>query len=207
MQSGCKIEIAYIDPETYTSIVGHPLRKQILTALYAKALQHPLSKQELADSIGLGYHQLIYQLNHQMTEFWKVVDEKKIRGTRMELIEPSYPHSVFITLGKERRIFLIDPLAKLYGPLDRVGTRCDGCTQKVADKCLDYVKQGCTCLSTPGVSELSILRDNGRMRPFKPLDRAILCGLKGITTGEKCVVSIPCEGCAFLKRPISIDGL
>ena len=35
MASGCRIEISYIDPETYASVVNHDLRKSILRALYA----------------------------------------------------------------------------------------------------------------------------------------------------------------------------
>jgi len=205
--SGCRIEIAYIDPVTYSSVVNHPLRKEILRALYRAALDGPVSKQSIADQLKLDYHQLIYQLNHHLQDFWTVVEEKKVRGTRMELIAPSNPYTIFIALGKEQRLYVFDPLANLFGSLSKVGTRCDACTDKEAAKCLKYVEQGCACGKPSSEAELSILKANGRKPPFKPLDNAILCALKGIPSGEKCVVSIPCEGCAFLKKTIRIEGL
>jgi hypothetical protein len=205
--SGCRIEIAYIDPVTYSSIVNHPLRKEILRALYRAALDGPVSKQGLADRLKLDYHQLVYQLNNHLRDFWTVAEERKVRGTRMELIAPSNPYTIFIALGKEQRIYVFDPLANLFGPLSKIGTRCDACTDKEAAKCMKYVERGCACGKPSSDAELSVLRANGRKQPFKPLDNAILCALKGIPSGEKCVVSIPCEGCAFLKKTIKIDGL
>jgi len=101
LTADCRIEMAYIDPETYTSIVNHDMRKRILTRLYRSTRDAPISKQDLADSLGLDYHQLVYQLNHHLRDFWRVKEEQKVRGTRMELIEASYPYAVFITIGKE----------------------------------------------------------------------------------------------------------
>ncbi len=207
MKSNCRIEIAYIDPVTYSNVVNHPLRKEILRALYRSSLDGPLSKQSLADSLKLDYHQLVYQLNNHLREFWTVVEERKVRGTRMELIAPSNPYTIFIALGTEQKLYIFDPLANLFGPLAKVGTRCDICTDKEAAKCLKYVEKGCACGKPTSDAELSVLKANGRKSPFKPLDTAILCALKGIPSGEKCVVSIPCEGCAFLKKTIRIEGL
>src|SRR5512136_1873089 len=90
--SGCRIEVAYIDPVTYSSVVNHPLRKQILRTLYRAALDGPVSKQSLADQLKLDYHQLVYQLSHHLHEFWTVAEERNVRGTRMELIAPSNPY-------------------------------------------------------------------------------------------------------------------
>lgn len=205
--SGCRIEIAYIDPVTYSKVVNHPLRKEILRALYRASLDGPISKQSLADQLKLDYHQLIYQLNNHLDDFWTVMEERKIRGTRMELIAPSNPYTIFIALGKEQKLYIFDPLANLFGPLSKVGTRCDICTEKEAAKCMKYVEKGCSCKKATTDAELSVLKANGRKTPFRPLDNAILCALKGIPSGEKCVVSIPCEGCAFLKKTIRIEGL
>jgi hypothetical protein len=207
MAEGCRIEISYIDPETYTAIVNHDLRKAILRNLYAMCLDRPVTKQELADKVGLGYHQLVYQLGHQLDEFWKVVDEKKVRGTRLEYIAPTFPSSIFITLGKDGRVFEVDPLANLFGPLSKVGTRCDGCSKSAYEKCLKHVKTGCCFSSEPTKEEKVILATNGRGQPLRPVDLAILCSLKGVTTGQKCSVSIPCESCPFMRRAIRIDGL
>jgi hypothetical protein len=205
--SGCRIEIAYIDPVTYSSVVNHQLRKEILRTLYRTALDGPVSKQSIADKLKLDYHQLVYQLNNHLRDFWTVAEERKVRGTRMELITPSNPYTVFIALGKEQRLYIFDPLANLFGPLSKVGTRCDVCTDKEAAKCMKYVEKGCSCGKPSSDAELSVLKANGRKAPFRPLDNVILCALKGIPSGEKCVVSIPCEGCAFLRKTIKIDGL
>lgn len=205
--AGCRIEIAYIDPVTYSSVVGHSLRKEILRVLYRMALDGPVSKQKLAEALKLDYHQLVYQLNNHLRDFWTVVQEQKVRGTRMELIAPSNPYTVHIALGKEQMLYMFDPLANLFGPLSKVGTRCDACTPSEAARCMRYVEKGCACVKSPTESELVVLKANGRKPSYTPLDSAILCALKGIPTGEKCVVSIPCEGCAFLKKTVRIEGL
>jgi len=206
MASGCRIEISYIDPETYTAIVNHDLRKSILRALYAMALDGPVSKQQLADRVGVGYHQLSYQLIHQLKDFWTVGEERKVRGTRLELIQPASPSSIFITLGHDGRLFVVDPLANLFGPLAKVGTRCDGCSPREAARCLGHVQEGCCFTGPPSAEEREVLRRNGRENEPRALDLAIVCALRGIAAGRKCVVSIPCDSCPFMRRAIRIDG-
>ncbi|WP_019178653.1 hypothetical protein [Methanomassiliicoccus luminyensis] len=205
MVSGCRIEISYVDPESYTSIVNHDLRKAILSSLYAMALDGPVSKQDLADRVGIEYHQLVYQLSHQLSDFWKVAEERKVRGTRQELIVPASPSSIFITIGRDGKIFVIDPLADLFGPLANVGTRCDGCSKKDYERCLKHVQSGCCFESTPRPEEAATLESNGRKAPWRPVDLAILCSLKGIATGKTCSVSIPCDSCPFMRRVIKFD--
>jgi hypothetical protein len=195
----CRIEISYIDPVTYASVVNHDLRKRILRSLYRAARNVSISKQQLADAVGIGYHQLIYQLNNHLKEFWTVEEEKKIRGTRMELIRAANPYAVCISVGKDNGIFMFDPLANLFGPLQRVGTRCDTCTDEDARRCMTHVKSKCDCAPSPSGPERAILISNGRKLPFRPLDHAILCALEGISRGEKCIITIPCGGCTFLK--------
>jgi hypothetical protein len=207
MADGCRIEISYIDPETYTAIVNHDLRKSILRQLYAMSLDRPMTKQELADRLGIGYHQLVYQLGHQLQDFWKVVDEKKVRGTRLEYIAPAAPSSIFITLGRDGRVFIVDPLANLFGPLSKVGTRCDGCSKKDYERCRRIVQECCCLGPEPSPEERAVLATNGRSPPLRPVDLAILCSLKGVATGQKCSVSIPCESCPFMRRAIRVDGL
>jgi len=199
------MEIAQIDPQTYTAIVNHKMRRDILRSLYRQGLDGPISKQDLADSLKLDYHQLVYQLNNHLKDFWEVAEERKVRGTRMELILPSHPYTIFISLGKERSIYMFDPLANLFGPMAKVGTRCDVCTPSEAAKCMGYVDSGCSNSKSPTDAERAFLRANGRESPLKPLDAAILCSIKGIPSGESCVVNIPCEGCAFLKKPLKIS--
>jgi hypothetical protein len=202
--AGCRIEVAPIDPEVYTVTVNHALRKEILRALYIMARSGPVSKQALAESLSIDYHQLVYQLNHHLRDFWTVVEEKKVRGTRMELIAPSHPYTIYLALGKGKAINVFDPPANLFGALSKVGTRCDSCGQSQQAKCLSYVDKGCSCTATLSPAEKDLLKANGRLPPYKPLDKSILCALKGISSGESCAVNIPCDECAFLRRTIRI---
>jgi hypothetical protein len=204
LRSNCRIEIAYIDPETYTSIVNHDLRKNILKALYAQSKSGPVTKQALADSLRVGYHQLVYQLNNHLKDFWLVMEEQKIRGTRMELIGPAYPDTIFIALGKDNGVFMVDPIANLFGPLHKVGSRCDQCSTTESYRCTaSAIQKGC-CGNDPTETEMAILISNNRKMPFRVVDHAILCALRGIPEGNTCTVEIPCDGCAFMKKFINI---
>ena len=206
MTADCRIEMAYIDPETYTSLVNHGLRKRILTKLYRSTRDSPISKQELANSLGLDYHQLGYQLNHHMKDFWTVKEEQKVRGTRMELIEATFPYAVFITIGRDNGIFLVDPLADLYGPVTKVGTRCDQCSKEEAERCMEFAQSRFDSQSLTE-SEKGVLASNERRMPYRPMELALLAAIKGIPAGERCVIEIPCQTCAFLRRTMRIEGL
>ncbi|HSV42289.1 MAG TPA: hypothetical protein VLH13_02640 [Methanomassiliicoccales archaeon] len=205
MKSDCRIEMAYIDPVTYTSIVNHEMRKDILRALYSVTRnQGPVTKQKLADHLNIGYHQLVYQLNNHLKDFWQVKEEQKVRGTRMELIAPAYPDTIFITLGKENSIYLVDPIANIFGSLSKVGLRCDGCTTNEARKCLDNATRKGSCCQTPRETEMAMLMSNGRRLPFRVVDHAILCALRGIPEGSTCSIELPCDSCPFMKKIILI---
>jgi hypothetical protein len=39
------------------------------------------------------------------------------------------------------------------------------------------------------------------------MDLALLEAIKGIPAGQPCVIDIPCQTCAFLRRTIHIEGL
>jgi hypothetical protein len=39
------------------------------------------------------------------------------------------------------------------------------------------------------------------------MDLALLAAIKGIPAGQRCVIDIPCQTCAFLRRTIRIEGL
>jgi hypothetical protein len=203
-ESGCRIEVAPIDPEVYTVIVNHSLRKEILRALYVMSRSGPVSKQSLADALSIDYHQLVYQLNHHLRDFWTVVEERKVRGTRMELIAPSHPHTIFIALGRGRSINVFDPPANLFGALSKVGTRCDSCTPAQQARCLTFVDSGGAGIASLSAPEKQLLKENGRTPPYKPLDKSILCALRGISTGESNVVEIPCSECSFMRKMIKI---
>ena len=110
------MEIAYIDPEAYSGIVNHKMRKDILRALYRMALNGPVSKQELADELEIDYQQLVYQLNNHLREFWTVMEELKKRGTRMELIAPSKPYSILHIPGEGAKDLCLRPACQPVRP-------------------------------------------------------------------------------------------
>jgi hypothetical protein len=145
----------------------------------------------------------LLEWNHHLQEFWQIGAQQKVRGTMLELIEPTYPNAIFISLGAEQRIFTVDPLANLFGPLSRMGTRCDHCQERTAQGCCEHVSAG-ECCPTLAPSEKDILLANGRREPFRPLDHAIICALRGIPERRACAISIPCEQCAFLRRVIGV---
>ena len=84
MSSNRRIEIEFTDPDTYSSIINHDIRKRILRTLYDSTKDAPISKQDLADKLGVGYYRLGYQLNNHLKDFWTVREERKVRGARME---------------------------------------------------------------------------------------------------------------------------
>ena len=200
MITQCRMEIQLLDPETYTSVVNHKLRKTILVMLWNQAFSEPMSKQELAERLGIKYQQLVYQLSNHLQEFWEVKDEVKVRGTRMELIGPANPNAVYIALGKEGRIYVVDPIAHLFGPVEEVGLRCDTCSAEEAKHCVNALSGKGIISAEMGEVEGEILAKNGRMPPYRPLDHGIIAALRGIALGERCVLVIPCERCSFLKR-------
>ena len=206
MLSNRRIEIEFIDPETYSSIINHDIRKRILRMLYSSTKDAPISKQDLADKLGVRYHRLVYQLTNHLKDFWTVREERRIRGARMELIEAAKPSTVYIIFGKDNGIFMMDLAANLFGPLSRSGTRCDSCSPNDAAKCMSSVSSSCPWAVVPNEAEKGMLISNGRKMPFKPMDYAILGAIKGMPQGKKCVFEIPGEGCAFMRPPIPIKN-
>ena len=193
------MRIVCLDPDTYMSIYGHELRQRILTTLFRMTKERPISKQELADRLGVKYQQLSYQLNDHLKGLWKVAKEEKVRGARMEFIVPADPDAVYIAIGSDRRIYAIDPLAELFGPLSDVGLRCDLCSREENDSCLSSLtEKGIIPKGISGAEE-ETLKLNGRSA-HGPLDVGIIQTLKGLAAGEQCVLTIPCDRCTFMKR-------
>ena len=198
--TGCKIELIYMDPDTYTAISTHELRQTILNKLYMEAYNgRSLTKQELADMLGIKYQQLVYQLTNHLKDFWTVQKEEKVRGTRMEYIAPANPNAVHMCIGKDRRIYIIDPIAELYGPIDAVGTRCDKCSVEEAEYCVESLIEKKIIPKELTTSERETLSMNKRSG-LRPLDRGFIEALKGIAAGDNCVLTIPCERCTFMQR-------
>ena len=200
MMTNCKMEIVCLDPGTYISIHDHEMRQRILTALFKMTRAHgPVSKQDLADRLKIKYQQLSYQLCDHLSSMWKVAKEEKVRGARMEYIVPSNPDAVYIAIGKDRKIYLIDPLAELFGPLSETGLRCDSCSEEDCNECMASLIEKGIVPSAISEAEEETLRINNRSKA-KPLDAGIIVSLKGLATGENCVLTIPCDRCTFMKR-------
>jgi hypothetical protein len=198
--TGCKIELIYMDPDTYTAISTHELRQTILNKLYMEAYNgRSLTKQELADMLGIKYQQLVYQLTNHLKDFWTVQKEEKVRGTRMEYIAPANPNAVHMCIGKDRHIYIIDPIAELYGPIDAVGTRCDKCSVEEAEYCVESLIEKKIIPKELTTSERETLSMNKRSG-LRPLDRGFIEALKGMAAGDNCVLTIPCERCTFMQR-------
>lgn len=202
----CRIEISYIDPESYTAVVSHDLRRRILRELYRSSIHGSLSKQDLAQRLGIGYHQLFYQLNNHLAEFWRVESEEKVRGTRKELIEASNRNAIHITLGSGNRLYMIDPLGDRFGPVAEVGARCDSCSRQDAESCLGIMQSSGFILSI-GEGERQLLHSNTRSPPYRPLDFALISALRGLTEGDSRPIIIPCRSCAFLRKFVGIGEM
>jgi len=202
----CRIEISYIDPEAYTSVVDHDLRRGILKELYRSSLQGPISKQELAERLGIGYHQLFYQMHNHLARFWRVEREEKVRGTRKELVMASNQNAVHITLGSGNRLYMVDPLGDRFGPVAEVGIRCDSCSDEEVSSCLRIMDSSGFNLSI-GEAETRLLESNNRTAPYRPLDFALVSALRGLVEGDSHPIIIPCRSCAFLRRFIGIEGI
>lgn len=200
MGENCRMEILYMDPETYTAVASHELRQKILTKLFRTAYEGKrITKQDLADALDQKYQQIVYQLTNHLQDFWTVVEEEKIRGARMEYIAPINVHAVYICLGKDRKIYLVDPIAELYGPLSDVGFRCDKCSVEEAEHCINsLIDKGILSrnLTQNQRETLSINMRSG----MRPLDLGLIKSLNGIASGDYCMLTIPCERCSYMKK-------
>ena len=196
----CRMDITFLDPRTYASLESHQFRQDILVRLFQDGYDKALSKQSLADTLGMKYQQLVYQLNDHLADFWEVKSYEKIRGARREFIGPRNIHAVYIALGKDGDVFVVDPLAGLFGPLKEVGLRCDFCSAQESEHCIRTLLDQGVFPSQLAEAEEGTLAKNGREPPFRPLDRGIIETLRGLASGENCDLVIPCERCSFLQR-------
>ena len=200
MGENCRMEILYMDPDTYTTIATHEMRQSILTKLFKEAYNgHELTKQELADSLGIKYQQLVYQLMNHLRDFWTVVREEKVRGTRMEYIAPENPHGIYICVGKDRKLYIVDPIAELYGPISDVGVRCDSCSDDEAGHCIGSLTEKGIIPESLSESERQTLTVN-RRDGSRPLDRGLIEALRGLAAGDRCTMIIPCERCSYMRK-------
>lgn len=202
MDQGCLIHGYYLNPETCLKVINHPLRREILHKLYTLTVKGPITKRNLADSLGIDYYELIYQLNNHLKDFWQVRYEKKRRGAREEFIAPPEVNAVYIMLGSGATIYMLDPLANLYGKIGEIGVRCQKCAPIQVDRCLEEISsQRCLDFCPEERQKLAkILEINSRRMPFTPIDYIVACTALRSLEGQGCIINLSRTACEFLKR-------
>ena len=96
-------------------------------------------------------------------------------------------------------MYIVDPIAKLYGPLDEVGARCDFCSVEEAEHCVKSLIEKEIIPKDLTTSEREILSINKRSG-LRPLDRGFIEALKGLAMGNNCILTIPCERCSYMQK-------
>jgi hypothetical protein len=192
-----------IDPGLCMRIISHPLRRRLLAGLYQAAAEGPLTKMGLAQISGLGYDPVNYQLNRHLREFWVVTGQKKMRGAYLEYIAPKFPNTIFINPGTGGVLFIIDPVASLFGPLKKTGSRCDMCGRDTGQRegCLkNALRQPCFALASKEQKRMeTMLRHNGRKPPYTPVDHLMYCAVVNGLEKKDCVFVL--GGCGCDPRP------
>ena len=202
VSQGCSIYGYYLNPETCLKVINHPLRRKILHKLYVLTVKGPITKRNLADSLGIDYYELIYQLNNHLKDFWQVRYEEKRRGAHEEYIAPPEVNAVYIMLGSGATIYTLDLLADIYGKISETGTRCQKCAPTQVDKCLEETtSQKCLIFCPDEKQKLTrILEINSRKKPFTPIDYVVACTALRSLEGQGCIINLSRTACEFLKR-------
>jgi DNA-binding transcriptional ArsR family regulator len=201
MGRGCSIQGRYVEPESCLKVLGHPLRRRILHKLAVETLDGPISKKELAKKVGISYPELLYQLNKQLKGFWEVKREQKRRGAHEEFIAPPMPNTIYVMLGEGATIYLMDPLANIFGRISE-GTRCDGCSSAQISKCLEKTKSD-RCFEftrEEAQKQEKLISVNKRPDPPTPIDRIIGCIAFRSLEGEGCAIEVCETECNFMKK-------
>ncbi|MBO3803234.1 MAG: hypothetical protein JTT11_05080 [Candidatus Brockarchaeota archaeon] len=198
---GCLIKAKYIDPKICIKVLNHRLRQRILHKLEVETVDGPVSKKELANAVGIGYLELVYQLNKQLKGFWEVKGERKKRGAREEFIAPPTLNAVYVMLGEEATVYVLDPLANIFGKMSD-GTRCDFCSGAQKAKCLERIKsEECFTFTPEEKRRLErLFAANKRIGAPTPMDRIIGCVALRSLEGEGCAVEVCESECHFVKK-------
>lgn len=205
----CIIRGIYINPVTCLKVINHELRREILHKLYLLTIRGPISKRELAKAVGIDYHELVYQLNNHLKDFWRIMYEEKKRGAREEYIAPYEANAIYIMLGSGATIYILDPLANLYGKLAETGTRCQRCSRSQIRECLEeIIDQSCFSFSREEKERMTkMLELNGRKEPFTPLDLVVACTALRSLEGQGCIADLSRTKCNFLKQIAKESGV
>jgi DNA-binding transcriptional ArsR family regulator len=197
----CHIHVTYLDPEIFLRVLNHPLRRRILHTLSLLTLERPVSKKELARSLRIPYTRLLFQLNNQLKGLWKVESERKKRGAREELIMPAERNAVYVMLGSDATLYVIDPLANIFGKL-KTGTRCRECPTDQWERCFAILNRNeCFMFNPEDKRRLEkLLLINGCSPPFTPMDYILACSALRSLEGTPCVAKIPHDECRFMFK-------
>ncbi len=184
-----------IEPEHYMKVIDHKVRQKILIALSYMTMEEPVSIIDLSEELGLGYHQLNYQLKNHLIPYWITRYEKKVRGAHQIFISPPHQDVIYFLLGAKSHLHIIDPLAGRFGKLSKVGTRCDECPPKQVQACLGCIKENpCMPQSTHLIEyRKSILLANSRPIPHMPIDYFLVCTVMKNLTQEVCMINLRCK--------------
>ncbi len=195
---GTTVTGRFIDPELYNKIVKHNIRKSILHTLFRECIKEPITKNRLANILGIEYHKLFYQMNNQLKQFWIVVREEKIRGAHEEYIMPAQINAIYFNIGSEQQLFLLDPLANVYGPLKEVGTRCDNCSKAQKVRCLQEIDEQDIFAGEYGLKEhmAALHKANGRYEPT-PVDFISVCTIHRSIQNRVCTIKLINNPCVF----------
>lgn len=199
--TGCSIKGRYVDPKTCLKILDHPLRKKIMHKLAVETIDGPITKNKLANAVGVSYTELLYQLNKHLKGFWEVKREQKKRGTHEEFIALPTQNTVYVILGEGAVIYLLDPLANIFGKISG-GTRCDECSSAQIAKCLEKTRSD-KCLDfTPEERRRreKLLEANNRPKPYTPMDYIISCIAFKSLEGEEYAIEVCETECHFMSK-------
>lgn len=194
MSCGCcrNIKGSIVDPHLLMKVISHAQRKKLLNQLFILTSESSVTKEQLAKATGMTYQQTNYQLNTHLKEFWKVKRREKIRGTYREFIVPKNEHAIYVNLGSKKTIYMIDPFSNLIGKLREVGTRCDGCSSEFIKWCNDEFFGQKNLRSHKGEKDKleRLLEDNGRKRPFTPIDYLLAFTIATSIDNQECLLEL-----------------
>ncbi len=196
----CQINGQILSPEAYMKVRGHKLRKSILHNLYLKAIDGPITKFELSEVVGIKYEAMNYQLNEHLSEYWDVAMREKTRGAFKEFISPTSFNTIYLNIGPQSVLYVVDPLANKIGTLADVGTRCDECSPKQQKNCSDeLVGQDCLKISNKELKKReAVLAANNRKEPFTPVDYLLVHVVANSLERGECTVKFTSCQCRFI---------
>jgi hypothetical protein len=198
----CNIHGKILDPKNYMKVITHKNRQDILHKFHVLTIDEPITKYQLSEALDISYDKVHYQLNEHLNDFWEVKNTVKIRGAYQEYIAPKVTNTIYLNIGPENILYIIDPLAKLFGRLKDVGTRCDKCSPKTRSICIQDLETQAYLQIDPEerAKREQVLENNGRNQPFTPVDYMIVGTVAQSFEQEQITAQIKTSGCPFIEK-------